>query len=103
MKQQQRKTATRVDRIVLPSSEQIREEAKAILEATDLKDLATALSDGERIDAYEPFTAWLAAGRHPSLFLRQMAEACIDALVDMHASEDVVQIMECAIRRRPRI
>ena len=89
--------ATRVDAIVLPSSEQIREEAKAILDATGMIDLAKALSDGERIQSYEPFTKWLAAGRHGDLYLRQMAESILWELHERNATGDLREIQRQAL------
>jgi len=86
-----------VQHFVMPSSLDIRSEAQAVLDATTLKDLAEAVRDGKRIQAYEPITEWLAAGQNGTLHLRQMAESILWELRERKAAQELRQIMLTAL------
>lgn len=81
----------------IPSTAEIRSEIREITEACDKLDLVTALHSGERLDSYEPFVKWLAEGRNPELYLRQMAEAILFELHDRKAKNELKEIQRQAL------
>lgn len=81
----------------IPSTAEIRSEIREITEACDQLDLVTALHSGERLDSYEPFVKWLAQGRNPELYLRQMAEAILFELHDRKAKNELKEIQRQAL------
>lgn len=81
----------------IPSTAEIRSEIREITEACDQLDLVTALHSGERLDSYEPFVKWLAEGRNPELYLRQMAEAILFELHERKAKNELKEIQRQAL------
>ena len=81
----------------IPSTAEIRSEIREITEACEQLDLVSALHSGDRLDSYEPFVKWLAQGRNPELYLRQMAEAILFELHEREAKNELKEIQRQAL------